>query len=630
MRIILLIALAYCFGLASPACWAGPQVKWERYFDKTGALELPEAQQMAFAPASPYVQWNATPGTLWLKFTVIDDGSEPLFLRWRRPTTDPVTVYVPSTATSSQAGPWREHTLSARELQASYSLAGLGQNRSPPPYTFYVRLQSQGMHWIDPHVLSQSQSNKLHESDLLKLSAAISLGLLAFTGAAIQWVLRRRLAYAALAVISAAMMVWDLNLEGLFIQWLELGPNAFVMVTVVCQIALILATPFFGVAVLSAPVDVIPSRRALRWYLGVGLVMLALTPFVWRVWLISFALLCVHVLFAHLAWQRYQTKGNAPFWPWQRREEKLMALLFLAFAIVLMSTVVTSLWVSGSAHKTAYHLVFNGTFFCLFGLASMTRQDYLLVSHSVAQAVAAQERERIEAQWRATQQRFLAMLVHEIRTPLTVIQFGHHAIAHRALDPAQKATWVQRMDGAVATIRQILENCVHADRIDAGVQTQELEEFTIGPVLQIAVDRLQEEDAQGAERLELCYETEALREVRCQADPAYVAIILANLLGNALKYSPASSPVRLLVSTQWQHGQQWLALSVHNEMGEGGGPDVARLFERYYRAQSSGRVPGTGLGLWLCQALAQQMQTQIAFEQSGPHIRFGFVLVQAP
>ena len=68
---------------------------------------------MAFAPASPYMQWNATPGTLWLRFTLLDDGSEPLFLRWFRATTDQVTVYLPSTATNSQGGPWREHTLSA-------------------------------------------------------------------------------------------------------------------------------------------------------------------------------------------------------------------------------------------------------------------------------------------------------------------------------------------------------------------------------------------------------------------------------------------------------------------------------------------------------------------------------------
>jgi len=585
---------------------------------------------MAYTPANPYMQWNATRGTLSLKFTLIDHGSEPLVLRWFRPTTDQVTVYLPSTATSSQGGPWREYALSARELQAGSSLAGMGQHRSPHPLIFYVSLQSEGMHWIDPQVLTQSQSNKLHEIDLLKLSAAISLGLLAFAGAAIQWVLRRRLAYVALAVMSAAMMVWELNLEGLFIQWLQLGSRAFVMLTVVSQITLILASPLFSVAIVSAPVDLSPSRRALRWYLGGGLVMLALTPFVLRVWLISAALLWVHVLCAYLVWTRYQTKGNAPFWPWQRREEKLFALLFFAFAIALNSTLVVSLWVSGSAHKIAFQMVFHGAIFCLFGLVIMMRQDYFLQIQSAAQVVVAQTKERIDAQWRATQQQFLAMLVHEIRTPLTVIQFGNHAIARRALDPAQKANWVQRMDSAVAAIRQILENCVHADRMDAGVQTVEIEEFAIEPVLQNAVERLQEHDGQGAERLQLCYETEALRDVYCQADPAYVATILANLLGNALKYSPAGSPVRLQVHTQQQHGQQWLALWVHNEVGEGGGPDPARLFERYYRAQSSGRVAGTGLGLWLCQVLAQQMQTQIAFEQSGLHIRFGFVLVQAP
>jgi two-component system, sensor histidine kinase LadS len=630
MRIILLIALACCFGLASPAGWAGSDVRWERYFDKTGTLELPQAQLMAFAPASPYMQWNAAPGTLWLRFTLLDDGGEPFFLRWFRVTTDDVTVYLPGAATSSQGGVWRERKLSARELQVGYRLTGLSQNPYPIPRTFYVRLQSHGMHWIEPEVLTESESSKADEYDWFTLSAELALSLLALTGAVMQWIMRRRLAYAALAVLSAAMMGWNLNTEGLFVRLLELEPHSFVTITTFCSVVALLASPFFGTAILSAPVNLNPSGHALRWYLGVGLVILALTPFVWRVWIIPSALLLVHALGAHLVYRRYQTKGNAPFWPWKLLEEKLLALFFIAFSAVVMATIVGSLWVSGSTHQRLYHFVFNEAIFCLFGLGIMSRQDYVRHLHNKAQATAANVRERVDAQWRATQQQFLAMLVHEIRTPLTVIQFGNHAIARRALDPAQKAIWVQRMDGAVAAIRQILENCVHADRMDAGQQTAEIEEFAIEPVLQNAVERLQEHDGQGVERLQLCYEAETLRDVRCQADPAYVATILANLLGNALKYSPAGSPVRLRLHTQQQHGQQWLALWVHNEVDAGGGPNSARLFDRYYRAQSSGRVAGTGLGLWLCQVLAQQMQTQIAFEQSGLHIRFGFVLVQAP
>jgi signal transduction histidine kinase len=605
-------------------------VHWETYFDKTGALELPEAQQMSFAPSSPYMQWNATPGTLWLKFTLVYDCSEPLFLRWFRASSKDVTVYLPSAATSSQGGVWLKRKLSARELQAGNSLAGLSQNRNPLPQTFYVRLKSEGMHWIEPNVVTQSESTELHEYDLLTRSAEISLGLLAIVGAIIQWILKRRLAYAALAVLSFTMTVWALNLQGFFVQLLDLGPHAFVTLTTFCSVAAVLASPIFGAAILSAPVDLRPRARVLRWYLGVGLVMLALTPYASRVWMIPSALLWANMLAAQLVWQRYETKGNAPFWPWQLREEKLLALVFIAFAVVVNATFIASFWVSGGNHKMIYQFVFHQAIFCLFGLGIMSRQDYLQHLRRAKQATEADVRQRIDAQWRTTQQQFLAMLVHEIRTPLTVIQFGNHAMARRALDPDQKAIWVQRMDGAVATIRQILENCVHADRMDAGAQTVEMAEFAIAPVLQKALEGLQERDAKGAERLELCYETEALRDVRCQADPAYVAIILANLLSNALKYSPAGSPVRLLVHTQQQNNQQWLALSIHNEVGVGGSPDPARLFERYYRAQSSGRVAGTGLGLWLCQALARQMQSQITFGQFGQHIRFGLVLLQAP
>ncbi len=622
---MLLLALAYCLGLASPVCYAGPDVQWQRYFDQTGALELPEVQNMPFAPASPYIQWNATPGALWLRFTLTDDGSEPLFLQWSRPTADQVTLYLPS----GQGGAWRERALSGRELQTGARL-GWGPAPYPVPFTFYVRLQSEGFHWIGPLVLTQSASLQQRDNALLLLSADVSLGLLVLVGAALQWVRTRRLAYAALMVMCATLLVLNLNLEGVFVQWLELAPYAFVLVSKVSGLFAVLASPLVVAALLTGTVDVAPSRRALRWYVGGGLVLVSLTPFAWRVVVFLLALSWIHLLYAYLVWQRYRTKGDAPFWHWARREDKLVALSAAVYTMLNAAVFLGSPWASGTAFETAYHVVFRGSVFTLFGLVILSRQDYLLHLQALAQAAAAQARDLIHAQWRATQQQFLAMLVHEIRTPLTVIQFASHAMAHRALDPAQKASWVQRMDGAVATIRQILENCIHADRVDAGVETIELQEFAIEPVLQTAIDRLQETNPEGVQRLMLGFEVAGLRQVRCVADPIFVGIILGNLLGNALKYSPPSTPVRLQVQLQQQNGQQWLALWVHNEVAAGGGPDPARVFERYYRAQSSGRVAGTGLGLWLSQNLAQRMQTQISFDQNGQRIRFGLVLLQAP
>ncbi len=635
MRTILLLAMAYLLGLASPACWAGPQVQWEQYFDETGALELPEVQSRPFAPATAFVHWKATPGTVWLRFrlpdlTPTDDGRQPLLLLWNRPTTDRVSIYLPSSEPSGQGSAWRERTLSAHELLDGARLGG-GSDLYPLPQTFYVRLQTQGWHLIEPRVLMQSEFEQSQETAALLLSTNLSLGLLALFGAAAQWVVTRRMAYAGLALLSIGWLGLYLNLEGVFVNGLGLEPYAFVTITNVSLMLSILASPFFAAAVLSASTEFVCGRRALHWYIGIALVLLAATPFAWRVVVFALAMALNQLFCAYLVWKRYQTKGAEPFFPWHTRVDTAMAVSLVLVNFFAICIYFGSTWLPRIANeKVAFSMTAHGALYFLFGLAFLLRQDYARRVKTASAIAAARSQHEAHEQWRATQQQFLAMLVHEIRTPLTVIQFGNHAMARRALDPAQKTIWVQRMDGAVATIRQILENCVHADRMDAGAQTVQMAEFAIAPVLQSALEGLQERDALGAERLELCYETEALRDVRCQADSAYVAIILANLLSNALKYSPAGSPVRLLVHTRQQNDQQWLALSIHNEVGESGGPDPARLFERYYRAQSSGRVAGTGLGLWLCQALAQQMQTEITFEQFGQHIRFGLVLLQAP
>ena len=96
-----------------------------------------------------------------------------------------------------------------------------------------------------------------------------------------------------------------------------------------------------------------------------------------------------------------------------------------------------------------------------------------------------------------------------------------------------------------------------------------------------------------------------------------------------MKYAPAGSAVLLQVSAVQQGARACIEFAVHNEQGPSGAPDPARVFERYYRAPSATQVSGTGLGLWLSQNLARQMQSEIRLARGGPKIVFSFVMDQA-
>jgi signal transduction histidine kinase len=84
--------------------------------------------------------------------------------------------------------------------------------------------------------------------------------------------------------------------------------------------------------------------------------------------------------------------------------------------------------------------------------------------------------------------------------------------------------------------------------------------------------------------------------------------ILANLLDNALKYTPSGGSVRVSLSAI-DDGEAFVSVQ---DTGMGIPPDdLPHIFERFYRCDQSRSEPGTGLGLSLARALARAHQGDI-------------------
>jgi len=91
-------------------------------------------------------------------------------------------------------------------------------------------------------------------------------------------------------------------------------------------------------------------------------------------------------------------------------------------------------------------------------------------------------------------------------------------------------------------------------------------------------------------------------------DPRMIQRIFANLLDNAVKYTPSGGTVR--VSLSEKNGRE--ALVTVQDTGMGIPPnDLPHIFERFYRCDHSRSQPGTGLGLSLARALARAHQGDI-------------------
>lgn len=111
------------------------------------------------------------------------------------------------------------------------------------------------------------------------------------------------------------------------------------------------------------------------------------------------------------------------------------------------------------------------------------------------------------------------------------------------------------------------------------------------------------------------------------SDIQYLKIIFSNLLTNALKYSPPDTLVELAVQAVERVGQApSVSFCVSNEVGEAGTPSPDLAFERFYRAESARNQSGAGLGLWLSQALAHALGTEVEMQTQSEKISFTLVL----
>jgi signal transduction histidine kinase len=94
-------------------------------------------------------------------------------------------------------------------------------------------------------------------------------------------------------------------------------------------------------------------------------------------------------------------------------------------------------------------------------------------------------------------------------------------------------------------------------------------------------------------------------------DEAKFQMAFLNILSNALKYSEADTPVILKVHQTHDQDGHWIGIEVQDTGGGIKEEDMAKLFTRFYRADPTSAVSGTGLGLHLVKEIMTQMNGRV-------------------
>lgn len=223
---------------------------------------------------------------------------------------------------------------------------------------------------------------------------------------------------------------------------------------------------------------------------------------------------------------------------------------------------------------------------------------------------------------------FLYTVSHELRTPLAVIR-GYAELSLSSADhPADETSSLalRRILAEVDQMSGLLEQMLQIARLDAGRMPIDAAEVDLAQLTaaELNVLSITPEYARVVLNLE-----EGTRRLICRLDRVAYRQVLGNLLSNALKYSPAKSPVVVRISAV----KDQAVVSV-SDCGSGIPEDeLLLIFEKFYRARNavnSGNI-GLGLGLYITGRLVDLLSGRIWVEStlghgSTFHVAFPLVL----
>jgi PAS domain S-box-containing protein len=211
------------------------------------------------------------------------------------------------------------------------------------------------------------------------------------------------------------------------------------------------------------------------------------------------------------------------------------------------------------------------------------------------------ERRRAEAEAERLKNEFFALVSHELRTPLTSIIGYLDLILEEEVGevPPQQRRFLGVIERNARRLLRLVGDLLFVAQFEAGKLSLERGTVDLEAVTREAVEAARPRAARVGVELEA--QTESLPPI--DGDRDRIGQVVDNLISNALKFTPSGG--RVSVRALERDGRAVLEVR-DNGMGI---PEAeqARLFERFYRTASATErsIPGIGLGLSICQAIAE-------------------------
>lgn len=603
----------WCLGAALAlglGCAAAQELIIERsYFeDLSGKMELAQVIDAPFQTGESILNRGVTHSAIWLRFVVLSPSNPgKLTLRVLPSTMDELTLYAPPSAESPG---YERIDLGAWPPKAVYVWANNGASKRT---TYYLRVVSSRSMALSVQVLDVPGDRELEVLRATFFGAVLASVVIVLLGIMALYVQRRDPLNLLLGLNLAASFFLFLAWFGYWRDYSFVAP--FAPKVFYQYIALIdVASGITFHWLLLSRFGLSPWMRKIAWFCAACFVALFFAyPF----------------LEGHLRAILALTLGGVSatvlmmLMPVALRKHRLAQRVIGGMAMLFqLATVYASATLLGLLQAQPVDINLPATRMLLtpilFGLVSwMLDRDLrgqlqlARINEDLSKRLAAEEVKR-----RQTQERFMTMLMHEVKTPLSIIQLATASVARGIEKDSKDAERIKNIDRAVDDLNGLVERCGQADRIAEGAENVMLrfQRFTLQTLIGDLLESL------GAERIDV----RAPGQAWLMSDYQYLRVVLLNLLSNALKYSARGSTVFLKITPAAREGVAGLEMRVENKVGPVGYPDPKKIFTRYYRAEAARSQMGAGLGLWLSQEVARQLGAEISLHMGSGVVAFTF------
>lgn len=207
---------------------------------------------------------------------------------------------------------------------------------------------------------------------------------------------------------------------------------------------------------------------------------------------------------------------------------------------------------------------------------------------------------------------FISVMAHEIANPLTPIQLQLELLAPHVEplgDPPLRAFRSLRRN--VNRLGDLLQDLLDASRLQAGHLRLRIERFDLAATVHGTVEGFEGQ----ARSVGIDLSAEAPHSLAIEGDSRRIEQLLINLVGNALKFTPAGGSVQVRLAT----AGDGVHLSVADTGRGVSAEEMSDLFQPFLAGKGSGqgRHTGTGLGLFISKGIAEAHGGRIECESAG-------------